>query len=131
MLGSESQGLRPGPQGLMGRVHFRFCLIVRWVLSVGLGAGPAFKLFCPDVSKKVCDARLATNRSLYHSNSRIGLWRPASHLRTKMEGEEYMDFFNRWLHRISRILAGLGYEGIKQAIPVVLRPKRKSSAHSL
>ena len=40
-------------------------------------------------------------------------------------------FFNRWLHRISRILAVLGYEGIKQATPVVLRPKRKSSAHSL
>ena len=40
-------------------------------------------------------------------------------------------FFNRWLHRISRILAVLGYEGIKQATPVVLHPKRKSSAHSL
>ena len=40
-------------------------------------------------------------------------------------------FFNRWLQRISRILAVLGYEGIKQATPVVLRPKRKSSAHSL
>ena len=40
-------------------------------------------------------------------------------------------FFNRWLHRISRILAVLGYEGIKKATPVVLHPKRKSSAHSL
>ena len=40
-------------------------------------------------------------------------------------------FFYRWLQRISRILAVLGYEGIKQATPVVLRPKRKSSAHSL
>ena len=40
-------------------------------------------------------------------------------------------FFNRWLHRISRILAVLGYEGIKNATPVVLHPKRKSSAHSL
>ena len=40
-------------------------------------------------------------------------------------------FLNRWLQRISRILAVLGYEGIKQATPVVLRPKRKSSAHSL
>ena len=40
-------------------------------------------------------------------------------------------FFNRWLHRISRILAVLGYEGVKQATPEVLRPKRKSSAHSL
>ena len=40
-------------------------------------------------------------------------------------------FFNRWLQRISRILAVLGYEGIKRATPEVLRPKRKSSAHSL
>ena len=40
-------------------------------------------------------------------------------------------FFNRWLQRISRILAVLGYEGIKKATPVVLHPKRKSSAHSL
>ena len=40
-------------------------------------------------------------------------------------------FFNRWLHRISRILAVLGYEGIKKATPVVLHPKGKSSAHSL
>ena len=39
--------------------------------------------------------------------------------------------FNRWLHRISRILAVLDYEGVKQATPEVLRPKRKSSAHSL
>ena len=38
-------------------------------------------------------------------------------------------FLNRWLQRISGILAVLGYEGIKQATPVVLRPKRKSSAH--
>ena len=38
-------------------------------------------------------------------------------------------FFNRWLHRISRILAVLDYEGVKQATPEVLRPKRKSSAH--
>ena len=55
-----------------------------------------------------------------------------------VEGEEdeclffiFLFFFNRWLQRISRILAVLGYEGIKQATPVVLRPKRKSSAHSL
>ena len=40
-------------------------------------------------------------------------------------------FFNRWLHRISRTLAVLGYEGIKKATPVVLHPKGKSSAHSL
>ena len=40
-------------------------------------------------------------------------------------------FFNRWLHRISRILAVLDYEGVKQATPEVLRPKGKSSAHSL
>ena len=40
-------------------------------------------------------------------------------------------FFNRWLHRISRILAVLDYEVVKQATPEVLRPKRKSSAHSL
>ena len=40
-------------------------------------------------------------------------------------------FFYRWLHRISRILAVLDYEGVKQATPEVLRPKRKSSAHSL
>ena len=40
-------------------------------------------------------------------------------------------FFYRWLHRISRILAVLGYEGIKKATPVVLHPKGKSSAHSL
>ena len=40
-------------------------------------------------------------------------------------------FLNRWLHRISRILAVLGYEGIKKATPVVLHPKGKSSAHSL
>ena len=38
-------------------------------------------------------------------------------------------FLNRWLHRISRILAVLDYEGVKQATPEVLRPKRKSSAH--
>ena len=38
-------------------------------------------------------------------------------------------FFNGWLHRISRILAILDYEGVKQATPEVLRPKRKSSAH--
>ena len=44
---------------------------------------------------------------------------------------DFYFFFNRWLQRISRILAVLGYEGIKQATPVVLRPKRKSSAHSL
>ena len=37
--------------------------------------------------------------------------------------------FFRWLHRISRILAVLDYEGVKQATPEVLRPKRKSSAH--
>ena len=43
---------------------------------------------------------------------------------------EYMAFFfNRWLHRISRILAVLDYEGVKQATPEVLRPERKSSAH--
>ena len=49
------------------------------------------------------------------------------------KGEERKRFFflNRWLHRISRILAVLGYEGIKKATPVVLHPKRKSSAHSL
>ena len=44
---------------------------------------------------------------------------------------ETVFFFNRWLHRISRILAVLGYEGIKKATPVVLHPKGKSSAHSL
>ena len=49
-----------------------------------------------------------------------------------MQERTYLSFFfNRWLQRISRILAVLGYEGIKQATPVVLRPKRKSSAHSL
>ena len=36
-------------------------------------------------------------------------------------------FFNRWLQRISRILAVLGYEGIKQATPVVLRCVPKES----
>ena len=41
----------------------------------------------------------------------------------------FLFFFNRWLHRISRILAVLDYEGGKQATPEVLRPKRKSSAH--
>ena len=46
-------------------------------------------------------------------------------------GRREFFFFNRWLHRISRILAVLGYEGIKKATPVVLHPKRKSSAHSL
>ena len=44
-------------------------------------------------------------------------------------GEALFFFFNRWLHRISRILAVLDYEGVKQATPEVLRPKRKSSAH--
>ena len=43
----------------------------------------------------------------------------------------FIFFLNRWLHRISRILAVLGYEGIKKATPVVLHPKGKSSAHSL
>ena len=32
-------------------------------------------------------------------------------------------FFNRWLHRISRILAVLGYEGIKNATPVMNRTR--------
>ena len=49
----------------------------------------------------------------------------------RLPGARAVFFFNRWLQRISRILAVLGYEGIKQATPVVLRPKRKSSAHSL
>ena len=49
----------------------------------------------------------------------------------KGSSSEVFFFLNRWLQRISRILAVLGYEGIKQATPVVLRPKRKSSAHSL
>ena len=35
-------------------------------------------------------------------------------------------FFNRWLHRISRILAVLGYEGIKKATPVVLKKHPKN-----
>ena len=55
------------------------------------------------------------------------LWMELHH----MDDSDDFFFFNRWLQRISRILAVLGYEGIKQATPVVLRPKRKSRAHSL
>ena len=35
--------------------------------------------------------------------------------------DELFFFFNRWLQRISRILAVLGYKGIKQATPMVLK----------
>ena len=51
-------------------------------------------------------------------------------LKGSIENKECELFFlNRWLHRISRILAVLDYEGVKQATREVLRPKRKSSAH--
>ena len=70
--------------------------------------------------------------------SPVASWMEDTDVALNDEGQQYGNldeasffFFNRWLQRISRILAVLGYEGIKQATPVVLRPKRKSSAHSL
>ena len=70
-----------------------------------------------------------------HGNAKEKDAKCPAHLNTIMEckrgaegGANFMEdatffFFNRWLQRISRILAVLGYEGNKQATPVVLRPR--------